>query len=237
MVMKQQDRSRTSWFIYRTTVLMIAACLSMGVSRADGDTKKKEPAVPTKKNVKTKASPKFDVIVAGVHGPKDQRKLARPVAIVLAFADGSTQKVDISKHRQVTIDADRRQVLLHDGDLTAPFAPGAAQGHAPGAVPVRIALPPYGPGTKSTPVRIPLKDGVLPKQANVEVELTFDHGKPANKTKPPKPGAAKAAKTVRKKAETDKSRLERIEAMLKKFEQEVRSLKDKAVKPTKQPQK
>ena len=196
MVMMQEKLSRTSWITYRVMALLVAASLPVSVSWADGTTKKKKPAEPAKKHVKTKESPKYDVIVAGVHGPKDQRKPARPIAIVLAFADGSTQKVDISKHRRITIDGDRQQVLLHSGDLKA---------------------------------------GVLPKQAHVDLKLAFDHAKPPNKAKQPKPSPAKKAHPVQKTAETDKRRLDRLEKMLKKLEQEVRLLKDKAVKPTNQP--
>ncbi len=236
MVMMQEELSLTSWITYRVMALLVAASLPVSVSWADGTTKKKKPAEPAKKHVKTKESPKYDVIVAGVHGPKDQRKPARPIAIVLAFADGSTQKVDISKYRRITIDGDRQQVLLHSGDLKAPFAP-ASHGHAPGPAAVRIASPPHGPGSKPTPVRIPLKAGVLPKQAHVDVKLAFDHAKPPNKAKQPKPSPAKKAHPIQKTAETDKRRLERLEKMLKKLEQEVRLLKDKAVKPTNQPKK
>jgi hypothetical protein len=81
-------------------------------------------------------------------------------------------------------------------------------------------------------VRIPLKDGKLPKHANIKADVALDHGKSASKSKEPvKPKAVKPTVAAEKSGETDKHRLERLEKMLKKLEEEMRALKQKPDKP------
>ena len=122
MITYGREKTRGSWIVRSVAVLAAAVCLPIGIGRADGNEKEKTP-VPVKKKTIKGESPRFDVIMHGKQLPKDKKKRSRPIALVLAFEDGSTQKIDISKHDVVTVDAVRQQVLLHSGVVTANFVP------------------------------------------------------------------------------------------------------------------
>ena len=213
-----------------SAVLTALAILPVGAVLAQKDAK------DSKKVVKQRDgdSPKFDVIINRSDDKKRER--GKPVSISITFEDGSTQEVDISKYRAVTIDVGGQRVLMHSAGQPPAFIAGPMPPHrahpssAPGDVfhphsatrpvgphPVRVPVAP--PGADTAPVRVPLPKGFAPGKGPIAVELEFE-GKGTKKFDDNR------GKIKRRSA--DDNRLDRLEAMLHDLQKEMKTLRAEA---------
>ena len=176
-----------------TAAVTALAILPFGVARAqDGAKNAKKIVKPYKGD-----SPKFDVLVSRSDNKKKSGH-AKPVAITIAFADGSTQKIDISKYGFVTIDVGGQRVKMQPAGQPPKFVAGKESAHFPPDV-----------STKA-PVRVPLPKNFVP-------------GKGKGKFESRERAARKEVKT-RDKGARDDGRLDRLEAMLHDLQKQVKFL-------------
>lgn len=117
--------------------------------------------------------------------------------IAITFADGSTQKLDISKYGFVTIDVDGRRVKLHPTGQPPKFIAG------------------HHVSPDKAPVRIPLPKGFASGKGPIEDKLEF-------REKEAKKNVDNRGKT---KIRNDDDRLDRLETMLHDLQKQMKSLR------------
>ena len=172
------------------------AILPFGVALAQDGVKN------SKKIVKQKESdlPKFDVLVSRTDDKKSGH--GKPVAIAITFADGSTQKVDISKYGFVTIDIAGRRVKMYPAGKQPKFIAGPMSAHIADVA------------SYKAPVRIPLPKGFAP-----------DKGPIVDKLESRKKTAKKKVDNRDKTKLKDDDRLDRLETMIHDLQKQMKSLR------------
>lgn len=182
--------------LLHTAVVTLLVILPLGVARAQDGPKKAKTIVEQHAD----GSQKFDVLIHRSVDNKKKRKSghAKPVALAITFEDGSTQEVDISKYRFITIDVNDHRVKMHPAGQPPKLVGYQASASLAHAV------------SDKAPVRVP-----LPKK--------FAPDKSPNKLKSRNVAAKKIAKP-RDKDVGDAGRLDQLEAMLHDLQKQVKLL-------------